>query len=108
MPFFIEKNDRTPISQAVQMSNNLISLFCHTFIQVFSGFIVLVDLSRFLQGSGKILFCQQVYCFFTILDSSWGIDTRTYFEYNIADGDFTLGKSANIDNRFHPDTGITV
>jgi len=90
MPVFIVQYYRTAIGKSVQIGHNLIGFFGHGLVQVLAGLIVLIDLSGFLQGKRKIFFSKQVNGFFSVLNTSGGIDTRTYFEYNVTDSDILV------------------
>jgi hypothetical protein len=68
----------------------------------------LIDLSGFLQSKGEIFFSKQVNGFFSVLNTSGGIDTGTYFEYNVTDSDILVRQSAYINDGFQSYTGIAV
>ena len=108
VPFFIVENDRTPFGQSFQIGDNVVGFFCHALVEVLAGFVVLVDLSCFLQCNREIFLREQVDRFFSILDTSRSIDARSDFEHDIADSDFPFGESADVNNCFHSHTRVTV
>ena len=108
MPFLVVKHDGTAFGESFQIGNNIVGLFCHAFVEIFPGFIVLVDLSGFLQCCREVLFREQVYGLFPVLDTSGRIDAWSDLKNNITDGNFLLGKSAYVDDGFHANAGITV
>ena len=108
VPFLIIKHDGTAFGQPFQIGHNIVSFFCHALVEVFPGFVVLIDLSRFLQCGRKVLLCEEVHRFLTVLDASRCVDTWSDFEHDIADGDLLFGESAYIDDGFHADAGVAV
>ena len=62
----------------------------------------------FFQSHGEIFLCQQVDSFFSVLDTSGGIDAWAYLEHDVADGNILFRQSAYVDDRFQAYTGITV
>ena len=108
MPVFIVQYNGTAVDKSVQIGHNLIGLFGHGFVQVLAGLVVLIDLSGFLQSKGEIFFSKQVNGFFSVLNTSGGIDTGTYFEYNVTDSDILVRQSAYINDGFQSYTGIAV
>ena len=86
VPVFVVQDDGTAVGKPFQSGNNLVGLFGHGFVEVFAGFVVLVDLSCLFQSKREVFLRQQVYCFLAVLDASRSVDSRTYLENDVADG----------------------
>ena len=108
MPVFVVQHDRTAVGQSFQFGNDLIGLFGHCFVEVLTGFVILVDLPGLFQSEREILFRQQVYRFLTVLNTSRCVDARAYLEYYIADGNFFFRQSAHVDDGFQSYARIAV
>ena len=108
MPILVVQHDGAAVCESFQTGYDLIGLFGHGLVKVFAGFVILIDLSGLFQSNREVLFRQQIYRFLAVLDTSGGIDTRTYLEYYIADGDFFFRQSAYVDNGLQPYARITV
>ena len=108
VPIFVVQHDRTAFGKSFQISYNLVGFLGHGLIEIFPGFVVLIDLIGFFQSYGEILLSQQVDGLFSVLDTSGGIDARAYLEHDVADGNILFCQSAYVDNRFQTYAGITV
>ena len=58
VPFLVEDNDGTAFGQVFQLFDNLVGFLGHGLVQILAGFVVLVDLVGFFQGSREVLFYQ--------------------------------------------------
>ena len=106
MPILVVQHDGAAVCESFQTGYDLIGLFGHGLVEVFAGFVILIDLSGLFQSNREVLFRQQIYRFLAVLDTSGGVDTRTYLEYYIADGDFFFRQSAYVDNGLQPTLGL--
>ena len=108
MPVFVVQDDGTAVGKPFQSGNNLVGLFGHGFVEIFAGFVILVDLSCLFQSKREVFLRQQVYCFLAVLDASRSVDSRTYLEYDVADGNLFFRQPAYVDNGFQPHARIAV
>ena len=84
---------------AFKFSYNLVGLFCHLFVHILTLLVIFVDVVSFCQRLLKVALYQQVYSLCTVLHTSRRIDTWTNLENDIAHGNLTSCKTANLNNR---------
>ena len=108
MPVFIVNDNGAAVGKSFQIIHNPVGFFRHALVEVFTRFVILIDLIAFFECGGKVFFCQQIYSFFTILYTPGCVDTWPDLEYNIIDGNFFIAQSAHIDDGFEPYTRIGI
>ena len=89
-------------------SHNAVGLFGHALVQVLARLVVLVDLEGLCPGGGEVLLRQQVHGFLAVLDASRSVDARPYLEDDVANVDFPVRQSADVDDGLQPDAGVAV
>ena len=87
---------------------NFIGFFRHGFIQILARLIVLIDGIGFFNSRRKIFFCQQIYCFLTVLNTTRSIDAWPYLKHDVAHCKLSVIKSTHINDSFQSNTGIAI
>ena len=108
MPRLIIDDDRSALVQSLQSIHDAVGLFGHALIEVFAGFVVLIDLSSLLKGRRKIFLCEQVNRLLTVLDATRCIDARANLEDDIPYGNLLICQSTYVNDSLQPHTGVAV
>ena len=91
-----------------QACNNLVCLLRHLLIDVLALLVVFVDVLRHVESRGEVFLNEQVNRLLAILHAARCIDARSYFEHDVAHGEFAPAKSADVDNGFQARARILV
>ena len=86
--------------EILQILEDFIGFSGDLLVYFFSSFIILVDVFPFFFSSFRIFGNQKIHSFFAGLYSAWSIDTRTYFENDIAGSNIFVFQTAEVDNGF--------
>lgn len=91
-----------------ELFDNAVGFLGHGFVEVLALLVVLVDAQSHRAGHVGVLFDKQGYGFLAVLHAPGGVDAGTDFEDDVAHAQFAALESADVDDGFQTDTGVSV